>query len=310
MTRVLVLGRNGQLARALAASAWPDGWSVRLAGRSECDLNHPERIRPFLEGEKPDVVVNTAAYTAVDRAETDRVAAFRLNAEVPAQVADAVRGMGGCFIHLSTDYVFGGGRSAAPFGEASTPAPVNVYGRSKAQGEAGVLAADPTAVVLRTSWLLSPQSGFVRAILTQALAGKALRVVHDQLGNPTCASDLAAAIVAVARARIAGGGDFGLFHAAGAQPATWLELAEALTAAAGLKVTIEPVGLDVWRGAAPRPRDSRLSVEKLQSRYGIELRSWRDWVAETAVAGLESVTEGVEARQQSIAAFQFPGEPG
>ena len=309
MTRVLVLGKNGQLARALAAAAWPEDWRVRYVGREALDLAALDGIGPFLTGARPDVVINTAAYTAVDEAEREPEAARRLNAEAPARIAQATRRAGSLLVHLSTDYVFGAA-GPGPFAEDAAVAPANVYGRSKAEGEAAVLATDPNAVVVRTAWLLSPQSGFVRAILRQGAAGRPFRVVEDQQGNPTRASDLAAAIIAVAQGRTLGRGAPGLLHAAGCETATWFQLARALVQGAGLQAAIEPIRLDAWPSAATRPPDSRLSVRKLATDYGLVMPGWSQWVAELAQSGPESVAQSVETRQQSGAGFQFPGEPG
>jgi dTDP-4-dehydrorhamnose reductase len=299
VTRVLVLGRYGQLARALAATPWPDGWTPAFAGRETLDLTRPERIAPFLAGQAPDVVINTAAFTAVDAAETDEASAFALNAEAPAAIAEACRAQGRLLINLSTDYVFSGD-GGAPHAEDALTSPLNVYGRSKAEGEQRVMAADPDALVVRTAWLLSPRSGFVRAILSRATAGAPLRVVSDQRGNPTQASDLAAALVGIAEKRLSGVGSGGLLHVAGQDPATWFDLAEALARAAGRPAgSVQAIDSETHSSVAVRPRDSRLDVTRLKSVYGITLPGWTAWITETAQLGLIGAAKGVETRQQS-----------
>lgn len=299
MTRVLVLGRYGQLARALAATPWPDGWTPAFAGRETLDLTRTERIAPFLAGQGPDVVINTAAFTAVDAAETNEASAFALNAEAPAAIAEACRAQGRLLINLSTDYVFSGD-GGAPYAEDAPTAPLNVYGRSKAEGEQRVMAADPDALVVRTAWLLSPRSGFVRAILSRATAGAPLRVVSDQRGNPTQASDLAAALVGIAEKRLSGVGSGGLLHVAGQDPATWFDLAEALARAAGRPAgSVQAIDSETHISVAVRPRDSRLDVTRLKSVYGITLPGWTAWITETAQLGLIDAAKGVETRQQS-----------
>lgn len=300
MTRVLVLGRSGQLARALAEVPAPEGWAVTFAGRDRLNLTRVETIAPFIAEAAPDVVINTAAYTAVDRAESEAEAAFLLNAEAPRALAEAAAGSGAVLLHLSTDYVFGG-EPGAPFEEDAPTAPLQVYGASKAEGERRVLAACSDAVVVRTSWLLSGQSGFVRAILSRAARGETLRVVDDQCGNPTQAADLAAALMRIAATRLAGGGGGGLLHAAGPLPATWHELAVRLVRAAPetSNSAINAVSSEAFAAAARRPADSRLDVTKLKSAYGIGLRPWTDWITETARQSLSSAAIGVETGQQS-----------
>jgi dTDP-4-dehydrorhamnose reductase len=281
VTRVLVLGRSGQLARALAATAWPDGWTTVFAGRETLDLGRPEAIAPFLTAQAPDVVINTAAYTAVDAAETDEAAAFALNADAPSALAEACRAHGRLLIHLSTDYVFPGD-GGAPYSEDAPVAPLNVYGRSKAEGERRVLAADPDALIVRTAWLLSRDSGFLRAIGSRLLAGETVSVVDDQRGSPTFVADLAAALRDLAAARRAGSGEGGLLHVAGPQEASWLDLARALALALDRKEAVKCVNSATYGAKAPRPADSRLDVTKVRSAYGISLRPWTDAITETA----------------------------
>lgn len=299
MTRVLVLGRYGQLARALAATPLPDNWTAGFAGRETLDLTRPETIAPFLVEQAPDVIINTAAFTAVDAAETDEPSAFALNAEAPAAIAEACRAQSRLLIHLSTDYVFSGD-GGAPYAETAAVAPLNAYGRSKAEGERRVLAADPDALIMRTAWVLSPQSGFVRAILSRAMAGAPLRVVSDQCGNPTRAADLAAAVVEIAASRLSGVGSGGLLHTAGHASATWFDLAQALAAVAGRPVgSVQAIDSETHSSVAVRPRDSRLDVTRLQSVWGIVLPAWTAWITETAQLGLIGAANGVETRQQS-----------
>ena len=281
MTRVLVLGRHGQLARALSVTPWPVGWAAEFAGRDNLDLRRPETIKAFLSARAPDVVINTAAYTAVDAAETDEAAAFALNAAAPGALAEACRADGRLLIHISTDYVFAGD-GGAPYGEEAAVAPINVYGRSKAGGERRVLAADPDALIARSSWLLSPDGGFVRAIRARLQAVETVRVVCDQRGSPTSTLELAAALLKLVEARRRGIGAGGLLHVAGAEDATWFEIAHHLAAAADRPNAVIPVESADYPTVAARPADSRLAVTKLRSVYGIELGSWTAATMETA----------------------------
>lgn len=298
MTRVLVLGREGQLARALATAAWPESWAVQFQGREALDLAQLDRIAPFVADKAPDIVINTAAYTAVDQAEIEPEAACRLNADAPAIMAQTCQQLGALFIHVSTDYVFGA-TGNGPYAEDAPVSPVNVYGRSKADGETAVLAAASDATVARTAWLMSPDSGFLRAILTRALRGEPLRVVDDQRGSPTRAADLAQALITVSEDRLAGIGQSGLLHVAGPTEATWYDLARCAIESTGLDVELHRTASTDYVLRAQRPRDSRLSTVRLQKNHGIGLPPWLDWVPGTACAGLKSAAKCVGLGQQS-----------
>lgn len=298
MTRVLVLGRQGQLAQALAQVTWPTGWHLDLAGRDALDLNQIERIEPFISDRPADIIINTAAYTEVDRAESEVEPAFRLNAEAPEAVADACRASGRLLIHVSTDYVFGGA-GEAPYREDDPVAPLNVYGRSKAEGERRVRAADPGATIARTSWLMSPTQGFAQAMLRRVQAGAALRVVADQCGTPTLANDLAQALVRLSADRYSGRGGPGPLHLAGPEAASWHDLAVAMTAAVAPDRVVTPICAREYGAGATRPADSRLDVSRLLSIHGIQLRPWSAWITDLAQSGLIWAANGVETGQQS-----------
>lgn len=298
MTRVLVVGRRGQLARALAATAWPAGWDVVFAGRETLDLGDLDALDRFLTEAAPEVVINTAAYTAVDRAEAEPELAFHLNAAAPERLARICRASGTSLIQVSTDYVFGA-TGTGPYSEDDAVGPVNVYGRSKAEGEGRVLAANPDALIVRTAWLLSPGSGFVAAIIDRALSRLPMRVVADQCGNPTRASDLAEALVRLVDGRLAGKGGPGLVHAAGSEAASWHGLAAAIVSCVEAAGTVQPISTGDYVTSAQRPRDSRLDVSRLSSIHGIEMRPWSEWITETARVGLMAAANRVEKGQQS-----------
>ncbi len=297
MTRVLILGRRGQLARALADCDWPTGWAVTLAGRDSLDLERLDEIGPFLEAHPAEVVINTAAYTAVDRAEAEPEAAFRLNAEAPEQVAEACRRSGSLLVHLSTDYVFGG-EGTAPYREGDPTSPVNVYGASKAEGERRVLRACPDATVARTAWLMSPGTGFVAAIVDRLVRQEPLKVVADQRGNPTQAADLAQALVRLVGARRAGTGGGGCLHMAGEAAASWFDVACGIAAAVGPEISVTPVPSSAHAALAQRPADSCLNVAQMSSTYDIRMASWDAWITTTAREGLIAAANRVEKGQQ------------
>lgn len=276
---VLVIGR-GQLAQALLRSG--ARFSLAALGRPELDFDRPETIEPALARYAPFAIVNAAAYTGVDAAESDPARASRANRDGPATLTRFCAARAIPFVHVSTDYVFDGTKGA-PYVETDAPAPLNVYGASKLAGEQAVLDADPRAVVLRTAWLISPRGrNFVRTILAERLRPGPLRVVADQRGSPTAAGDLAAVILRILE-RIAGtewqreyGG---LFHAAGAGDASWFELAQAVAEAAGRRgiafPPIVPIATRDHPSAARRPADSRLDCGRLARVFGLSFPDWR-----------------------------------
>jgi dTDP-4-dehydrorhamnose reductase len=284
--RLLIAGWQGQLARALAEEA-PRRAEVRAfaIGRPALDICELPTIERALNDHSPDVVVNSAAYTAVDQAESDEAAAFALNATGPGLLAAAAARRGVAVIHVSTDYVFDGSKSA-PYVETDATAPLNVYGRSKLAGETAVAAANPRHVILRTAWVHSPWGkNFVKTMLRLGAERDIVRVVDDQVGSPTYAPHLASAILEIA-ARIGRGGmsqaDWGLYHAAGSGETSWCGLARevfAQSSARGMKTPhVEAISAAQYPTPARRPANSRLDCGKLERRLGISLPHWRDGV--------------------------------
>jgi len=281
MARILVLGGTGQVATALQARLPLDGHEVKAVGRADVDISDPAAARAAVLDYAPDVVVNAAAYTAVDRAEGDEAAARALNAEGPAAAAAAAAGIGAAFIHFSTDYVFDGSKGQ-PYDETDPPRPLGVYGRTKLDGERAVAAANPRHIILRTAWVCSPTgSNFVKTMLRLAGEREFLGVVDDQHGRPTFARDLADA-VAVIVDRLPGDATsdgWGVFHAASQGETTWCGFARAIMdgsrARGGPAAEIRPITTSEFPTPARRPADSRLSTERLASAYGVRLPQWR-----------------------------------
>jgi dTDP-4-dehydrorhamnose reductase len=281
---ILVIGRSGQVARALAALTGPD---LRLvcAGREDgLDLTQPATVAAAIGTFQPALLVNAAAYTGVDRAESERTAAFVLNRDGPAMVADLAAAAGLPLIHLSTDYVFDGDK-AGPYVEADPVRPVCVYGATKAAGEAAIRARTDDHVILRTAWVYAAGgSNFVRTMLRLADERDEISVVDDQRGNPTAAADIAAAVCEVARTILSGRGRPGVFHLAGAGDTTWFGFASEifrLRAAAGGRVpdSVRPVTTADYPTPARRPANSRLDCRALAMAYGISLPDWRQSLA-------------------------------
>lgn len=281
--RLAVTGLQGQVARALAETGPVPDLEIIHLGRPHLDLAVPATVQPALEAARPDIVVNAAAYTAVDQAEREPVAAAAVNGVGAGSVAEACRALGVPIIHLSTDYVFDGDKKS-PYDEEDLVAPASVYGASKLAGEKAVAAATHDHVILRTAWVYAPYGkNFVRTMLALAETRKEVRVVADQIGCPTYAPDIAMAIVRIARNLLGNPSDLqlrGIFHLTGSGATSWAGFASAIfasLAARGLpEPALTPIASTEYPTAAHRPANSRLDCAKLARVYGIELPSWRD----------------------------------
>ncbi len=277
---ILVTGGTGQLATCLVAQA--GGQNLRLIGRPELDFDAPDRIPATLAAIAPRLVINTAAYTAVDKAETDEEAADRANRLGPLLLARHCEAAGITLIHVSTDYVFDGAKGA-PYVETDAPSPTGIYGATKLAGEQAVLDACPRAVVLRTSWVYAPAGkNFVLTMLGAAKRFPKLRVVGDQRGCPTHAGDLADAILAIAGQILDDGWQErfrGVFHAAGTGATTWHGLACATFEEAARygqpMPEVEAITTADWPTPAHRPADSRLDCTKMAETFQVRLPEWR-----------------------------------
>ena len=282
--RILLTGREGQVARSLLKKAleWPE-LELIPAGRPEVELAEPGSIARVIRAVVPDLVINAAAFTAVDQAEDEPDLAFRINAEAAGEAAAAARELGAGIIQLSTDYVFDGQKST-PYTEDAATNPVSVYGRSKLAGEEAVRAANPEHVVLRTAWVYSPFGrNFVKTMAAAAHDRDVLNVVDDQFGSPTSALDLADAILAIAARWPAGSGR--TYHLAGAGSANWYELATevmAHCARLGLPTAeIRPITTADWPTKAVRPPYAVLDCSRIETDLDIRLPDWRPSVAAT-----------------------------
>jgi dTDP-4-dehydrorhamnose reductase len=285
MTRgILVTGGSGQLASALAKLG---GDRIHLVGRPEFDFDRSETIAATVRSANPWLVVNAAAYTAVDAAETDEAAAMRANRDGPRELARLCAGAGIPLIHVSTDYVFSGDKPS-PYVESDPTEPQSVYGKTKLAGETAVLASTDRAIILRTAWVYAATGrNFVRTMLSLARTRDTLRVVADQHGCPTAATDLAAAILAIAaKLQVGGWNDAyaGVFHAAGSGETTWHGLALAVFEEASRHVTktpsfVEPIATADYPTPAHRPANSRLDCARLEAVFGVRMPHWRGSLA-------------------------------
>lgn len=281
--RILVTGFRGQVASALAEEGSASGHEIMHLGRPELDMANPADPEALIAMVRPDVIINAAAYTAVDRAESEPDLAMAINAHAAGRLAVAAARLDLPLIQLSTDYVFDGTR-ATPYLESDPTGPLGAYGRSKLAGEQAVAASHPRHVILRTAWVYAHGgTNFVRTMRRLAGERPELRVVGDQLGCPTYATDLARVILAMA-GRLpdsrAGSEAFGVFHAAGSGETSWAGFARAIVrheAARGAPAPpVVPIPSADYPTPARRPANSRLDCSKLARIYGIRLPHWED----------------------------------
>lgn len=270
--KVLVFGKSGQLARALADVA--DGHVLTFLDRTEADLLHPPLCSRLVAQGDADVIINAAAYTAVDKAEAEEDLARRINTDAPAAIAEAAAARGIPFVHVSTDYVFDGTGDCARRPDEST-GPLNVYGRTKRDGELRVAAAGGAYGVLRTSWVFSGYGhNFVKSMLRLGKERESLSIVADQFGGPTAAEDLARAALAVGQ-NLARGAPSGIHHFAGVPHVSWAEFAREIFAVAGLPTRVIDQASSSYPSPARRPLNSRLDCSSLLTVHGIEPPDWR-----------------------------------
>lgn len=283
--RILLTGSQGQVGSEFRLAAAHLGEIVPVT-RSECDLTVEESVRNMLRRVKPDVIVNTAAYTAVDLAESNRDACFAVNATAPGIMAQEAASSGALLIHYSSDYVFNGEKHDAYVEEDET-APLGVYGESKVAGEAAILASATNAIILRTSWVYSTHGkNFLLTMLRLAAERPELKVVADQFGGPTSAKSIARATARLIQQQGGSGGAqaaAGIFHMTAGGEASWCDFARAIVDRAGLghkapKVT--PITTESYPTPAKRPRNSVLSNEKFAKTFGFRLPPWQEQLDE------------------------------
>ena len=269
--RALVFGRTGQVATELARLL-PD---ATFLGRDDADLTRPEDCAKAVAAAEADVVINAAAYTAVDKAESDEETATLVNGAAPAAMARAAAARGLPFLHVSTDYVFDGSGDR-PWRPDDATGPLGAYGRSKLAGEEGVRAAGGDHAILRTSWVFSAHGGnFVKTMLRLGAERDALTIVADQVGGPTAAADIADALVRMAQAFAAGQGTAGTYHFSGAPDVSWADFAREIFAQAGLDCAVSDIPTSAYPTPARRPLNSRLDCTALQQAFGIARPDWR-----------------------------------
>ena len=290
MNPVLVVGAGGQVGRALVARG-----AFGLT-RADLDITDLAQVRAAVAARPYRAVINAAAYTAVDRAESDTAAAQAINRDGPANLAVATAAEGIPLLHISTDYVFDGTKQG-PYGKADPVGPTGVYGASKLAGEDAVRAAQPRHIILRTAWVYAPSNGnFAATMLRLAAERPELRVVADQHGGPTPAAAIADALMTIVD-RLDGDGPWGTYHFSGAPAVTWHGFARAIIDQAAPRLArvpaVTPIGTADYPTPARRPANSVLDCTKIERAFGIRQPDWR--------ASLGAVVEAIQDLQGNSA---------
>lgn len=281
--RVVILGAGGQLGRALQ-QCFSDSPGLIVADRTVVDLASPEQTRSAIRDLAPDVILNAAAYTAVDKAESEPELARAVNAVSPGILAQEAARIGAFLVHYSTDYVFDGAKQT-PWTESDTPHPLNVYGSTKLAGEQAIQQAGDRFLIFRTSWVYGPEgNNFLKTMLRLGRERDHLRVVNDQIGAPTTAIELARATHTIVRGVLIGGFSLaedraGVYHMTCSGSTSWFGFAQRIFHRAGslfgAKVpTLTPISTSNFSTPARRPLNSVLSNQKLADRFGVRLAPW------------------------------------
>lgn len=288
LPRILLTGKNGQVGFELQRALAPLG-EVVAVGTADCDLSDANAIRALMQRVQPQLVVNPAAYTAVDKAESDADKARAVNAVAPGVLGEEASRLGASVIHYSTDYVYDGSKDGL-YTESDPVSPQSVYGQTKLDGERALQAATPRHVILRTSWVVGAHGGnFAKTMLRLAGDRDELKVVADQFGAPTSASLIADVTAHIARQILRDGADgflFGVYHLAAAGETSWHAYAqyvigEAIGVGKALKATpdrVLPIPASSYPTPARRPQNSRLDTHKLRQTFGLHLPHWQEGV--------------------------------
>lgn len=271
---ILITGADGQLGSEFRelASSFP-AFNFIFLSRAELSIDDPASVKKAMVVHQPQYCINCAAYTAVDRAETDKDMAYAINAEAAGTLAAACRESQTLFIHISTDYVFAG-TATSPYREDEATEPLNVYGASKLEGERRIVLLNPDALIIRTSWVYSIYGrNFVKTMLRLISERKEISVVNDQFGSPTSAADLAAAIMQIIQSRQ---WDAGTYHFSNAGEISWFDFATAIRDITGSSCRINPITTADYPTPAQRPGYSVLDTTKITAVFGIQPPYWKD----------------------------------
>lgn len=299
---ILLLGKSGQLGWELQSSLAVHG-DLIACGRDTCDLSDPVAVRSLIAQTQPDVIVNAAAYTAVDRAETEPALAMQINRDLPAILAEEARRRGALLVHYSSDYVYDG-EKASPYVEGDPAHPISQYGLSKLAGDEAVATAGGRSIIFRTSWVFGEQgNNFVKTIVRLAHERRSLNVVADQIGSPTPAS-LIAAVTGAVLSRLDYGqamatDDQRLYHVAAANPVSWHQFAQQIVQRVqgqpGVILSpaaVLPIPASEYPLAARRPQNSRLDCHRLRETFSLQMPCWSAYLARMLAPGKNAKTIG------------------
>lgn len=275
---IVVTGKNGQLGWELQqlASSFEEQFEFVFTDRTQLDLSNPLSIHPFFEATKPQYFINCAAYTAVDKAESDQEAAMTINATVVGEIAACCLSFNCKLITVSTDYVFNG-NGTSPYQVGTPTDPVNYYGATKAIGEQLAITNNPSTIIIRTSWVYSAHgNNFVKTMLRLMKERPEIKVVNDQEGCPTYAADLANAIMQIVGSHLNGNNAAGIFHYSNAGAITWFQFAQAIQEEAGLSCSVLPIPSSAFPTPAKRPAYSVMDIQDIATVFGVALKPWRE----------------------------------
>lgn len=288
--RILVTGGGGQVGTELGRLPWAADDAVTVLGQDRLDITDRAAVLDTVAALRPDVVINAAAYTAVDRCETETELAFAVNRDGPAHLAEACAAGGAALLHISTDYVFDGERQGA-YVEDDPVCPLGVYGRSKEAGDRAVRERLDRHVILRTAWVYAAHgANFVRTMLRFGAERDELRVVADQMGCPTSAADIARALARIAGATAGAGeeGLWGTYHFAGAGVTSWHGFAEGIFDRAepvwGRRPRVAAITTEEWPTPTRRPKNSALDCSRVVAAFGVDQPRWQDSLAPVVAA--------------------------
>ena len=272
--KILVTGGGGQVGTALGELALASGHDVIALNRDALDICDKQAVEAALAQHRPDLMINAAAYTAVDKAEEEVAQAFAINADAPEYLAQGCASADIPFLHISTDFVFDG-EKPEPYIEEDPVAPLNVYGKSKADGEARVVEIGNKYLILRTSWVFGGAQNFVETLLRLSKSHKELNIIDDQTGGPTACRDIAKSLLLMAEAAVeADFSDWGIYHYCGAPAVTWYGFAKAIFAGKS-KPVLHPIPTEGYPLPARRPKNSRLDCSKIKRVFGIDQPDWQ-----------------------------------
>ncbi|MBS4043088.1 MAG: dTDP-4-dehydrorhamnose reductase [Chitinophagaceae bacterium] len=287
---ILVTGKDGQLGFELQQiqKNYSSQFDFLFVGRKELDLSVPETIASFIEKHQPKYLINAAAYTAVDKAETEAELAFTINASSPSEMAKVCKEINCHFIHISTDYVFDG-KKKSPYMPSDQTNPINIYGASKAKGEELILEHNPQSIVIRTSWVYSSHGkNFVKTMMSLMSERDEINVVNDQIGNPTYAADLAEAILQiVSKLNNSNLIHSSIYHYSNTGNISWFQFAEEIQKLSSHKCRVNPIASVSFPTPAKRSSYSVLDCSAIQKDFGVEIKNWKSSLA-TMLNNLES----------------------